>query len=145
MGLRERLLGTWELVRCVSRMADGHEFHPQGEDLRGMIIYSDDGFVSVNLMQPGRPQLPAGTEFRLASDAEVGPLARGYMAYAGRYAVDDAAQIIHHEFALCLDPGMIGTPQPRHARFVGEELELSVPASATLGRNRSIHLLWRRP
>jgi hypothetical protein len=145
MSLGERIVGTWQLIRCISRTADGTEFYPQGEDLEGLLVYSHDGYVSVNLMQPGRPLLPPGTEPRLAPDAEIGPLARGYMAYAGPYRVDEEAQIIHHKFEMCLDPGMIDTPQPRIARFIGDQLELSVPTSALGRRNRSVHLLWRRP
>lgn len=142
--LNEQVAGTWELVRCVSRTADGEEFFPQGDDLRGLLVYSHDGFVSVNLMQPDRRPLPAGTELRKAADAEVGPIARGYMAYAGPYRVDEAAQAIHHTFELCLDPGMIHTPQVREARIVDDLLELSVPLH-TNPLGRSVHLLWRRP
>jgi hypothetical protein len=142
--LAEKIIGTWELVSCVSRTPDGTQSHPQGPDLRGIIIYSADGFVSVNLMPPGR-QRSSRAALAQVDDHEAGHLLRGYFAYAGPYKVDESAGVIHHDMDLCLDPGMIGTPQPREARFIDGMLELSVPMSEMNGTLQSVHLLWRRP
>ena len=144
MTLRERILGTWELVKCVSRTRDGVESYPQGENQRGFIVYSHDGYVSVNLMVPDRPLLSAAS-IGSASEAEVAAITRGYMAYAGPYRVDEDKHLIHHEFDLCLNPNWIGTPQIREASFIGDHLQLSVPKTTLNNQDQSVHLEWRRP
>ena len=142
--LSQRIVGTWELVQCVARTPDGQESFPSGEDFRGILCYSPDGYVSVNLMRPGRPLLSPGKAMRTAPDSEIAAISRGYMAYAGPYRVDEAAGVIHHTFELCLEPGWIHSPQVRHAKFIGDQLELSVPAPPDRPNGRSVHLLWRR-
>jgi hypothetical protein len=69
--LRERVLGAWELVTFTARdTGTGEERHPLGAAPRGLILYTDDGHMSVQLAE---------------SDM------RGYVAYGGRFSVDDVS------------------------------------------------------
>lgn len=59
--LREQLIGAWELVSYVERPVDGGpDRHPMGEEPAGIIMYTPDGFMSAQLMTPGRPAFASG-------------------------------------------------------------------------------------
>jgi len=139
--LAERIVGAWRLVSYSATHGDVTRY-PMGTDAKGVLVYAD-GIVSVNLMVSSRPRPRRGT-MRDLDDASAGVLARGYMAYAGSYRVDEDAGIIHHNFELCLDPALIGAPAPRHARLIDGQLELSAPPVLIKGVERTARLLWRR-
>src|SRR6516164_7764583 len=70
-GLRERLIGAWKLVSYVEKPVDGSApFYPMGEEPHGIIMYTPDGYMSAQLMHPGRPRFASGDWFR-GSDEEV--------------------------------------------------------------------------
>lgn len=142
--LAQRILGSWSLVSHEVRHADGGITYPMGRDMKGLLLYTADGYVAANLMAANRLRSPGGVMRSLPDDA-LALLARGYMAYSGPYRVDESARVVHHDFDVCLDPEMIHTPQPRHARFVGERLELSVPGVVQNGMTMDVILLWERP
>lgn len=67
-GLRERLIGAWKLVSYVERPVDGSApFYPMGEEPQGIIMYTPDGYMSAQLMHPGRPRFASGDWFRGAT------------------------------------------------------------------------------
>ena len=87
--LREQLLGTWRLVSYRTEGTDGSVVHPMGEHAIGYIMYLPDGYMSANLMVPGRAPYTGGTA-NTATQAELAAGALGYFGYAGRYEVDEA-------------------------------------------------------
>jgi len=143
--IAEKLLGTWRLVVSQSVLEDGSVIYPMGQDLQGLISYTHDGFVQVNLMRPGGPRVE-NVQLSVAKpdDPALSAIARGYLAYAGRYRIDEERSIVHHDFELCLDPNLLGTPQHREVEFIGDDLQLSAIAN-TDGKPRRSSLLWRRP
>jgi hypothetical protein len=142
LSIRDRLLGGWVLVTFEATLPGGRVVNPMGKSVTGTILYSDNGLVSVNLARGGRERA-SSTFWHAADDAITGPLARAYMAYSGRFEVDESRQVARHHFDMCLDPALIGTLQERHVRFEGDTLELSVIEAA--GSENPGRLLWRRP
>jgi len=144
MSVRERLIGAWELVTFESRLPDGRTVSAMGRRATGHIVYSDNGLVSVNLSRAGRVPEEKDTLFHDRSDAAVAEIARGYMAYSGRFEVNEERSVARHHFDLCLDPALIGTLQERHVRFFDDKLELSVPDAGVEGVGFPSTLVWRR-
>jgi hypothetical protein len=142
--LRDQLLGAWTLLSCTGRTPSGRVFYPMGEGVQGRLLYTADGHVGVNLMAAQRPRGGHGTRFDALGDADLGPLARGYMAYSGPFEVDDERGVVRHHFELCLDPALIGTLQERHVLLEGDELELSVPEYDLKDKQLPMSLRWRR-
>ena len=143
--IRDRLIGAWSLLSFESRLPDGRVVSPMGRGVMGHIVYADNGLVSVNLSRGGRVAAGADRLFSLREDADVAAVARGYMAYSGRFEVDEATSIARHHFDLCLDPALVGTVQVRHVRFFDDKLELSVidPPKGE-GVDFPSVLLWQR-
>lgn len=80
---RQRLIGAWHLVRIESPGPDGKPVAiPQPI---GMLIYTRDGHVSVQLMYP-----------RSASALSNVYVQNGYEASFGSYDVDEAAHTLTH-------------------------------------------------
>jgi hypothetical protein len=124
--IRERLVGAWGLVSFEGTMADGRIISPMGRGAQGHIVYSDNGFVSVNLSRADRVLTGEDSRFDVRSDSDVAGVSRGYMAYSGPFEVDEERAVARHHFDLCLDPALIDTLQERHVRFFDDKLELSV-------------------
>jgi hypothetical protein len=79
---RERLIGAWQLVSIASPGADAKMSvsHP-----RGMLTYTRDGHVSVQLMYPVPPSA-ISNEYVL----------NGYEASFGSYEIEEATHILTH-------------------------------------------------
>ena len=62
--LREQLIGAWKLVSYVEKPVDGSAaVHPLGERPMGIIMYTPDGYMSAQLMRPGRRPFASGDWF----------------------------------------------------------------------------------
>ena len=93
-GLRERLIGAWKLVSYVEKPIDGSApFYPMGEEPQGIIMYTPDGYMSAQLMHPGRPKFASGDWFR-GSEQEIKEEALGYIAYSGPFHTDEEKQTL---------------------------------------------------
>ncbi len=123
--LRTAVLGAWELVSFVARDArSGAERHPLGTAPRGLILYTTDGFMSAQLATSDMAE---------------------YVAYGGRFTVDEQTAILHHDVTMSMMPELLARPQFRHARVHRETLTLSATTTDEDGTATEAHLVWRRP
>jgi hypothetical protein len=137
--LAERLAGAWSLVSYEALGADGSVGHPMGRRVAGLLAYTPDGFMSVQIMSADRR--PWG---RPGTDADRADAAAGYLAYAGRYEIDeDAATVVHH-VAVSLVPNWVGSAQRRSIALSGDGLELTGAPTVIDGERRTPRLSWRR-
>ena len=143
--LRERLIGAWELVDVVEEPVDGSApRRPHGESPVGLILYSPDGYMSVQIMHRDR-SVGDSADWSDLTPEEQQEEARTYFAYAGPYHVDEAAGILTHSMRVSLFPGWIGQTQPRVVELDGDSLRLSSAAPMRSGGRLVLtHLRWRR-
>jgi hypothetical protein len=141
--IRERLLGTWRLVSYFLEGSDGSITYPMGEGAAGFIMYATDGFMSANLMVPGRAPYTGGSANSATAD-ERAAAALGYFGYAGRYEVDETAQVVRHHIDVALAPNLVGTTQLRHVRFEDRKLLLRGDAMNVGGRMAAHVINWER-
>lgn len=138
-----KLVGAWQLTAYQADRADGDLFYPMGKDVTGYIMYTHDGFMSANLMRPGRA--PFKGDFSTATPEERAAAAEGYFGYAAQYEFDEAAGIVLHHVKISLVPNWIGTTQQRLTIFNGDDLELRAPAATIVrGESRVLRIFWRR-
>jgi hypothetical protein len=140
--LRERLIGSWRLVSYEARNADGRRvIYPLGEDAKGYILYTPDGFMSAQIMQLDRPPFHAA-DLSGGTDAESAHAARGYLAYSGAYHVEDDSLVVH-EAEVSLFPNWVDETQARKAALIGRRLELSTTAPISYGDEQlTAVLVW---
>jgi hypothetical protein len=144
MTLRDRLVGAWELVSYVERDSpDGPVRYPHGEDAQGLIMYTPDGYMSAQIQSAGRPDYdrPVASGGTVAQAAAA---ALGYLAYSGRFFVDESTGDIRHEAQLSLVPNYLGRFHLRHSDLDGDHLTLSSEMGLADGRTVYSSLLWAR-
>jgi hypothetical protein len=100
--------------------------------------------MTVQVMDPRRPRW----ERRAPEDerrAQVTAAADGYIAYAGRFEVEETAvpTVIHH-VEISLVPNWVGRPQRRTVALDGDRLRLTAPPLEVAGRTTIPRLTWRR-
>ena len=144
----DSLVGTWRLVSWVQADPAGELVHPYGEAPEGQIMYTTDGQMSAQLMNPGADLAEA-----TGSGAEgiIGQAMRSYFAYYGTYTVDASAGTVTHHVRGSLAPTWIGTDQVRAFEFLSaNRLQLSAVinaddkvARATRTKGRQV-LVWER-
>jgi hypothetical protein len=106
-------------------------------------MYLPDGYMSANLMVPGRPAYSGGIA-ETATPPELAAAALGYFAYAGRYEVDEPAQAVRHHIEVALAPNLAGSTQFRHVRFEGRRLILRGDPIRLGDRMASYVINWER-
>lgn len=126
--LRDAVLGGWELVSFSSRdVATGEVSQPLGAHPRGLILYTADGYMSA----------------QLARDPDSPDPQRGYIAYGGRFSVDEDTATLRHDVAISRMPELMAQPQFRHASLDGDELTLSATLTND-GVSTHATLVWQR-
>ncbi|MGZ5384986.1 MAG: lipocalin-like domain-containing protein [Acidimicrobiia bacterium] len=68
----------------------------------------------------------------------------GFLSYAGRYEVNDAARTVTHQIEMCPFPNWVGEAQVRHFQFDGSMLDLTTPPVAYGGDFAVGALVWER-
>ncbi len=122
--LRDAVLGAWELVSFVARdPATGEERHPLGSAPRGLILYTADGFTSAQLAKSDMSQ---------------------YVAYGGRFTVNEATSTLHHEVTMSMMPELLAQAQFRQASVDGDLLTLSATTTDAGSTATHARLMWRR-
>lgn len=139
---KEQLSGTWELESWTIGYSDRDEFsYPYGEDPQGLLLYTEDGWMSASICRRSRPALAGNVSFRTLPEAARAQAFSSYFHYAGRYRVLENDVI--HFVTQGLNPNMVGTEQLRHAELDGQTLVLS-GKDQTAEVTRFHSLVWHR-
>ena len=107
------LKGTWKLDSFTATDEEGEVIDVMGAGATGFICYSNDGWVSVQIIKADRmrydiPDVEGGSAEQTLSAA------RGLFAYAGRYTVEEDNAIVYHHLEFSLIPNWIGSKQKRY-------------------------------
>lgn len=136
----EDLVGTWEMVEYYLEK-DGVRTYPLGQDCRGFLTYTPDGYVSAQQMAMGRPAYASG-DLHEGTPEEMAAAAHGYMAYAGRYEIvaldaESGDVTVRHTMNVSMNPTWLGQTQERNAHVEGDLLTIHAPVNGA-------HLVWRK-
>lgn len=142
--LREKLIGAWMLESYAEYPIDeSAPFHPLGEDAKGIILYSPDGYMSAQVMRVGRPQFASGDWLRGTPDEY--REAAGYIAYAGRFQVDEEKRTLTHNMFVSFYPNWLGQTQLRTVELDDDLLILRPEKPiASAGKLVIPRIQWRR-
>lgn len=138
----DEILGAWKITECESRFLDGQiGEHPVGASARGLILYSPDGYMSLEIMAEKRVPFSAQDPFA-ASEEEHLQAYRSHLSYSGTYEVKDD-RIIHH-IELSSYPNFIGKDIERFVRCEGDCLYQTTEPFFMHGQSQIIHLVLKR-
>lgn len=140
---KEMLLGTWKLVSSVGVYSDGRVTHNYGENPEGLLVYDRQGNFSGQIQGQVRPLFESGNLLR-GEPEEIKAAFEGYVAYYGKYEVDEDAACLTHYVEGSLFPNWVGDTQTRFYSFEGTKLILKT--APFVGKKHSIThtLVWER-
>jgi hypothetical protein len=105
---KERLIGAWHLVRIDAPGPDGKSV--PGPQPKGMLIYTREGHMSVQLMYP-----------KSANALSNEYVKDGYEASFGSYDIDEAAHTVtHHVQGSVTRDLLVGKDLPRVFQITGD-------------------------
>jgi hypothetical protein len=113
-------IGTWKLMSWEFTQPDGTIQYLYGKDVVGYLMYTADGYMSAQIMDPDRqqsdPNFPLETaEAQTLPDSDRARAYGTYVAYCGTYTVE-GDKVIHHVKAGLI-PSWTGSDQRRRFRF----------------------------
>jgi len=138
-----QLAGVWRLISSEFRITGGEVIYPLGEDARGLVMISQSGYMSGQLMRPGRADYASGQP-QAGSDDEIRQAAEGYIAYYGPFELDLEQQKVITHVEGSLFPNWVGHDQERFFQLSGDHLTLSTPPFAFGDQEFTGVLAWER-
>lgn len=146
MKTEEAILGAWHLVSWIVETKDKQDRttslnEPFGSNPMGLILYSQDRWMSATVHKQDRPDFDRNQSPRSLEDSIVAEAFRSYFNYAGPWHIEDACVI--HSVQHALNPNMVGTEQRREVTFIERQLQL-VGYEQLADSSRKHTLLWSR-
>jgi hypothetical protein len=117
--------GVWKLVSFEARTESKETSFPFGKDAKGLLIYTDIGRFSVQMMAANRPKFVSGDQWR-GTVEEVNQCFTGCISYFGSYEFDAIGKLVVHHIESSLFPSWEGT-QKRFLQFSGNQMTLMSP------------------
>ncbi len=134
--LKNTLIGSWRLLDYTLALPDGTITYPLGKDATGFLMYTSDGYMSAQLMAQGRPAYKSGDALNGSID-EMSKAANGYMAYAGKFEVDEDQSIVIHHMEVSMNPTWLGQAQKRFVKLEGNRITITTSINTAV-------LIWER-
>tara|TARA_B100000700_G_C14360474_1_gene541281 strand:+ start:99 stop:536 length:438 start_codon:yes stop_codon:yes gene_type:complete len=130
------LIGSWCLISWRTVYDGGRIIFPMGEDAKGYLVYSNDGFMSASLFLSKRPHFISG-EMLTADDSDKIKAWNSYFSYSGKFKIE--GDQVHHYVLSSMYPNWVGDTQTRVVSIVDKELILeTLPQKTKKGIQRSI-------
>lgn len=121
--LKEQLVGSWTLVSCPTRLANGAQA-PQCVDPSGILILDASGRYAQVLAARGRPKVSDNAGDRTKTSAEeYKGIAQGVVANFGTWSVNEADKSITRHFEGALFPNAEGTDAKDSVNLAGDEVK----------------------
>ena len=137
----DQFVGAWTLERWRTIYDSGREIFPMGEDARGWLLYTADGYMAAFLSRADRPAFETG-EMLSADDAEKVRAWGSFFSYCGRYEIR-GADVVHH-IEGSVYPNWVGDAQARTMHLEGDRLTLTTPPQKTRRGIQTSEVAWRR-
>ncbi len=135
------IVGSWRLLSCEHRRSDGTIELPFGPKPNGRIVYLVDGRMIVLITDPARP-LARSPQFFEATDSELADMARGCVAYSGKWKI--RGNEVVHDVEQSLFPNWAGGPLVRAFQKGKNLLTLSTGVFLIRGVEYTAALVWER-
>jgi len=120
MAASNPFVGTWKLVSWEVTQPDGTVQYLYGKEVVGYLIYTADGYMAAEIMDPDRQQSDPSFPLELAAAQTLPEPDRvraysTYLSYCGTYTVEGTT--VTHHVKAGLIPSWTGSEQPRPFTF----------------------------
>jgi len=117
----------------------GIKSFPFGKEVEGMLIYSENGYMSANILSISR-------KMKLVEGISKESILAGkgvYLSYSGRYTLF-AGKVIHHVMVSSI-PEWIGSEQERYFLLEANKLIIDSKTQPKEGQICYHQLIWDKP
>jgi hypothetical protein len=141
--MKNAILGSWEIEAVESRYDDGSVDHPFGSAPRGLLVYTPEGRMTVQLSRADRSSF-ASDDLWKGTPEELGAAFSSYVAYFGRYELNEEEGVVVHHVDGSVFPNWTDNVQRRTLSLEGDHLVLSTAPMLIGNRVRTSVLVWKR-
>src|SRR3954470_8042676 len=121
------VVGTWTLTDAQRLLPDGTRVSDYGPSPHGLVIFTADGYYSVQIYRAERKKFSSGDKLK-GTPEEYKEASLGMSVHFGRYTVDAAKGTITFHIDRASFPNWDDTTQVRAYDLKGDELSWKVPA-----------------
>ena len=137
------IVGAWELISFKIQKENGEVIYPFGKNALGLIVYTDSGRFSVQVMRCDRPKFASGDQMKGTAE-EIKANYEGYVSYYGSCELDKEKSFIIHHVEGSLFPNWEGQGLKRFFELSGNRLRLDTPPTLWGGGGNVATLIWER-
>jgi hypothetical protein len=135
------LVGTWKLLSLEFRFEDGQVIYPFGKTPIGYLIYTEQGYISVNIMNANRSPFSSEDITKLSKEEKAAAF-ETCVAYGGQYEIK-GDKVIHYTEVSTI-PNSVGIPQEHIFQLTGNRLSLSTSPSEMENNSAIPMVIWER-
>ena len=135
-------VGTWRLLSFETRLENGQVIYLLGPKPIGYLMYSEDGYMLVNLMKANRQSFSSEDMTTMSQEEKIA-IAEDFHGYSGKYEILTANTIVHYP-EIHVIPNLIGVPQERTFEIIDSRLSLSTPTGKLGDKLAASYLVWER-
>jgi hypothetical protein len=117
--------GTWILTRADKLLPDGTRVSDYGDNPHGLVIFTRDGYYSVQIYRADRLKFSSGDKLKGTPD-EYKEASLSTSVHFGRYTIDPAKTTITFHIDRSSFPNQDDTTQVRPYEIQGNELSWKV-------------------
>jgi hypothetical protein len=140
--LKEKLVGTWLQVSVDVVSPDGVRSPLYGENPKGIVIYTSDGYFSLMQARTDLPKLASGRPATATSD-EARAVVAGSIAYFGRYSLDETSQVLSVDIHASTFANQTGDPTEKRTITLLTERDLKFTRPGVLP-NTTLEVVFKR-
>jgi hypothetical protein len=125
---KDMLVGTWVQVSLNTVSSQGARRPLYGENAKGMIIYTSDGYFTLMQASVDLPKLKSGLPSRATPEEAMAVIANS-IAYFGRYSLDEASMVLSLDIQASTFANLTGNPSEKRniTSLTDRELKFNRP------------------
>lgn len=121
------IVGTWVLTGAEKLLPDGRRLPDYGPSPHGLVIFTADGYYSVQIYRAERLKFSSGDKYK-GTPEEYKEASLGMSVHFGRYSVDPVKHTISFKVDRSSVPNSDDTTAVRAYELMGDELSWRVAA-----------------
>jgi len=143
--IKNEIIGSWKLLSYIEVPIDGIDsYFPVGKNPKGILIFNPDGYMSVQITS-NEPQDFESEDRMVASDEEFRHRLHTYIAFSGRYTVNNAEACVIYNIETSLFPNWMGKRQRRKLDFENDVLyQKTTEPIMSNGVRVHAYMTWQR-
>lgn len=136
---KKELIGAWLLRSWQMVDENGNKSFPFEREVKGTLIYSENGYMSANILSMSRKiKIDEGiSEKSILAGKGV------YLSYSGRYTLF-GDKVIHHVMVSSIRE-WVGSEQERYFRLEANKLIIDSKTQSKNGQTGYHQLVWEKP